>query len=58
MIKRIICVIIFYLAVTVNVLGSDQKEILIENKAYINKYAKLLISLPDYWQVLFTPSIS
>ena len=41
MLKRILCVIIFYLAVTVNVLGSDQKEILIENKAYINKYAKL-----------------
>jgi len=41
MFKKIICVIIFSLAVTINVLGSDQKEILVENKAYINKYAKI-----------------
>jgi len=41
MLIKIIYVIIFYIAVTVNALGADQKEIIVENKAYINKYAKV-----------------
>jgi len=41
MIKKLICIIICYFTAAVYVLGSDQKEILVENKAYINKYAKI-----------------
>lgn len=46
MLKKIIFVFIFSHAITINVLGSDQKEILLENKAYINKYAKIFAISP------------
>ncbi|MFA4922583.1 MAG: hypothetical protein WC557_00125 [Ignavibacteriaceae bacterium] len=41
MLKKLICIYIFCIATTINIWAFNQENILIENKEYINKYAKV-----------------